>query len=302
MLSEELKQRILKTVEIRDQIFTMGYAEAAVRKLFRKLNGLMRDASGLTGRKKIRLLFFYLPAVSLALLSGISPADTGRGLKTAEMFFGDLVTGNLLSDFEQQRYLSQSGRLLKSEGFMKYSLSEGLCWSMRRPFKKAWLFNNSETVEFAPGKAPRRISGEKEQSIDLLIELLNNGLSQNGERLLRSFEVVPEFTGGENISNAAMKGSRDSSSYDISKSPVWNGRGIYLVPQDKKVASLIYRIYLAKTPAEIPVNDSDNSGRNQVISTITIMEHDGGYTKMLFKNQRLIDMSSPDNKGFCYAE
>ena len=57
MLSEELKQRILKTVEIRDQIFTMGYAEAAVRKLFRKLNGLMRDASGLTGRKKIRLLF-----------------------------------------------------------------------------------------------------------------------------------------------------------------------------------------------------------------------------------------------------
>ena len=298
MLSEELKQRILKTVEIRDQIFTMGYAEAAVRKLFRKLNGLMRDASGLTGRKKIRLLFFYLPAVSLALLSGISPADTGRGLKTAEMFFGDLVTGNLLSDFEQQRYLSQSGRLLKSEGFMKYSLSEGLCWSMRRPFKKAWLFNNSETVEFAPGKAPRRISGEKEQSIDLLIELLNNGLSQNGERLLRSFEVVPEYTDSDNISTGVSIGDGD----DISDGPVWNGRGIYLIPQDKRVASLIYRIYLAKAPAEIPFNDSDNSGRNWVISTITIMEHDGGYTRMIFKNQRMINMSSTDSKGFCYAE
>ena len=298
MLSEELKQRILKTVEIRDQIFTMGYAEAAVRKLFRKLNGLMRDASGLTGRKKIRLLFFYLPAVSLALLSGISPADTGRGLKTAEMFFGDLVTGNLLSDFEQQRYLSQSGRLLKSEGFMKYSLSEGLCWSMRRPFKKAWLFNNSETVEFAPGKAPRRISGEKEQSIDLLIELLNNGLSQNGERLLRSFEVVPEYTDSDNISTGVSIGDGD----DISDGPVWNDRGIYLIPQDKRVASLIYRIYLAKAPAEIPFNDSDNSGRNRVISTITIMEHDGGYTRMIFKNQRMINMSSTDSKGFCYAE
>ena len=298
MLSEELKQRILKTVEIRDQIFTMGYAEAAVRKLFRKLNGLMRDASGLTGRKKIRLLFFYLPAVSLALLSGISPADTGRGLKTAEMFFGDLVTGNLLSDFEQQRYLSQSGRLLKSEGFMKYSLSEGLCWSMRRPFKKAWLFNNSETVAFAPGKAPRRISGEKEQSIDLLIELLNNGLSQNGERLLRSFEVVPEYTDSDNISTGVSIGDGD----DISDGPVWNGRGIYLIPQDKRVASLIYRIYLAKAPAEIPFNDSDNSGRNWVISTITIMEHDGGYTRMIFKNQRMINMSSTDSKGFCYAE
>ena len=293
---------MLRTYQIKEQKITMSNAEAVIRNLCERAGIPMPADAVLTRGKKIRLLFFYLAVMPLVLLSGSSYADAGNGLKTAEMFFGDLITGDLISDFEQQRYLHQSGRLLKSDGFMKYSVSEGLCWSMHRPFKKAWLFNNSETMEFAPGKAPRKISGEKEQSIDLLIELLSNGLSQNGDRLLRSFEVVPEFTDGENISNSAMKGSRDSSSYDISKSPVWNGRGIYLVPQDKKVASLIYRIYLAKTPAEIPVNDSDNSGRNQVISTITIMEHDGGYTKMLFKNQRLIDMSSPDNKGFCYAE
>lgn len=161
-------------------------------------------------------------------------------------FFRNVRHESVLSDFEQTRYVAEAGRSLKSSGRMLFTVSDGLCWKMEKPFKRSWLFLGDGVTEYQPDGSSRSVSGDGNGMFNgILLSVLNGGIEGNTADLTANFDVTD--------------GGYDSESHV---------HAIYLKPLDKQIGSVIYRIKLER--------------KGDVLHSITIMEHGNSYTRMVF--------------------
>lgn len=133
-------------------------------------------------------------------------------------FFGDLRRGVVRAGFEQTRYLAAFGKSFRATGAMAFSPAEGLCWTVREPVSKTWLFAGESVYELLPGGARREAGADPNGRLSrVLVALLGGGAGG------AAAEVLDNFTLAE---------GRDGD--------------LFLAPRDANLALALYRVRLAK--------------------------------------------------------
>ncbi len=236
------------------------------------------NCGGETEVKEYMKVFFRSLAASAVLVSltlhGVSAAETSSekneslsgvfpsSAEVAAEFFGSLKHDSVISDFEQTRFMAESERTLKSTGSMLFSSSEGLCWKMLTPFRRAWLFDDNGVTEFQADGSSKSVSGDQNGMFNsILLAVLNSGVNGRSREVTDSFDVVSGGRGEDGISV------------------------IYLQPKDRQIAGVIYRIKLER--------------KHDMLSGITIMEHGNSYTGMVFSGQQSDSPKAAGIKDFC---